>query len=133
MGLAISDPEKIIAYPFKTIDNDDIDSLLSRIGEIIAEKGVDLIVLGLPLNLKGEDSKMTVEVREFRNELNKKFPKIPIHFIDERFTSKQAQDIMREVGEQPSRDKKTVDAISATLLLEVFIEKLDNNSGDEFE
>ena len=73
IGLAISDPLGIIAMPLTTIDRNKTEHLISKISEIVSEKKITSIVVGLPLTLKGHYSKQTEIVLAFINKLKSNF------------------------------------------------------------
>jgi putative Holliday junction resolvase len=79
VGIALSDPMQIIARPYVVLAND--STIFTKINKIISEKNVSQIVLGLPVNLSGEDTEKTKEVREFAKKL-KKTTQIPLTFSD---------------------------------------------------
>ena len=87
VGLAISDPLNIFAKPFSTIDRKSNTDYIQDLLKIIDENGIKEIVVGLPLNMKGVDSKQTTIVRNFVQELKSK-TNHPIYFQDERLSSK---------------------------------------------
>ena len=84
IGLALSDPLQIISQPFRVISNN--DNTISEIQNIIKMEDVEKIILGLPQNLDGEDTKKTLEVREFA-EILKNNIDVPVIFWDERYSS----------------------------------------------
>ena len=90
VGLALSDPLNIFAKPFLTIDRKLSLDLFEEIKRVIQDNSVNKIVIGIPLNMKGMDSKQTIIVREFIKVLETKI-KLPIHLQDERLSSKSAE------------------------------------------
>ena len=87
IGLAVTDPLRIIATPLDYIENRDLKSYLI---DYFKKEDVDCIVLGKPLQLSGQESLMTKDVHELSKNLKKLFPEKRIELIDERFTSKLA-------------------------------------------
>mgnify|MGYP003302973790 FL=1 len=69
VGLALSDRLKLIASPYKTINYASENDLISKIKKIVFEKEIKIFVLGLPLNMKGEDSAQTKKVRKFKKKI----------------------------------------------------------------
>ena len=90
IGLALSDPMKIIAKPFKTIQYRNLDDFFKTLTVIIEEKEVECIVLGYPIGMKGQETIQTKNVLEFNEKLKLKI-KIPIVFQDERLSSLSAE------------------------------------------
>jgi putative Holliday junction resolvase len=121
VGLAITDPLKIIASPLETIHSKDVIEFLKQYDE---KEGIEAFVVGMPKNLNNEDTNNSKQVRHFLNLLNKKFPNIPLHLQDERFTSKIALDAMIAGGmkKKDRRNKSNIDKISAVIILQSFLE-----------
>lgn len=122
-GIAVTDPLQIIGQPLEAVANADIIKYLKR---YVAEEDVESIVLGIPYNLDGTFSDTTNAVFEFKAKLGKIFPEIPIHEIDERFTSQEAQRIVvQSVKSKKKRrnNKGLIDMVSASLILESYMNK----------
>jgi len=122
VGIAISDDSGKIALPLKTIEGNDF-IFLNSIKEIIAEKGIEKIVLGLPLNLSGEESPMSQKVRKFAEKLN--YNEMTIIFWDERLTTTEAHRALHEMNKKPSHHRKDIDLISATLILQSYLDSIN--------
>ena len=120
-GVAISDPLKIIANAYNVYSPNEI---IQELEKIINEKEIDAIVVGYPINMKGEKTSTTLLVDKFIDELKKKFPNIAIEKLDERLTSKMAQQTLILSGTKKSdRQKKSnTDLISATILLQNYLD-----------
>jgi len=123
IGIALSDPLQIISRPYKVIANSG-EETFSEIKKIIEKEKVGKIVLGLPLNLEGKDSVKTEEVRKFGKLLQRELS-IPIIFWDERFSSVEANEILKKMGYNFIESKKHIDKIAASLILKNYLE--DNN------
>ncbi len=119
IGLAISDINKIIAFPFKTIQN--TSSVIKSVLPHLNLDELELIVIGLPLLLNGKDSDMTKQVREFAKELEKQ-TNIPIVLWDERLTSTYADRCLKEAGMKRKKRNKKTDPIAATLILQSYLD-----------
>jgi len=124
-GVAISDPLKIIANAYSVYSPNEI---MQELEKIINEKEVDTIVVGYPINMKGEKTSTTLLVDKFIDELKKKFPNVTIEKLDERLTSKIAQQTLILSGTKKSdRQKKSnTDLISATILLQNYLDMINN-------
>jgi len=121
IGLALSDPLKIIAYPYKTIINFGLKNLKYEIKKIIASETVESIVIGLPIGLNGKDTIQTQKVREFRLQildLN-----IPIYFEDERLSSLAAAKSMKMEKIKTGFNKGIIDKRAAAIILQQFLDK----------
>jgi putative Holliday junction resolvase len=120
-GLAVTDPLKIIATALETVKT---DTLLSYLENYLKNETVEEFVLGLPVNLKNEDTPTTTMVREFAKVLSEKYPQIPLHLVDERFTSKMAQDTLLSAGvkKKDRKVKGNTDLISAVIILQSYMQ-----------
>src|SRR5688572_22009053 len=120
-GIAVTDPLRIIATPLDTVATADLFEFLKS---YLKRESVDEFVVGMPKTLRNEDSETAPLVRLFVDELSKLFPEKEISLIDERFTSAIAKRAMIEGGMKKSarRDKANVDKISATIILQSFLE-----------
>ena len=121
-GLAVTDPQRIIATALETVET---KSLLDFLASYFKKEQVDEIVIGLPKTLKNEDSETAPAVRIFARQLKEKFAAVPVHFADERFTSSIARQAMIDSGmkKKDRRVKGNVDKISATLILQTYLSK----------
>jgi len=122
VGIALSDPLQIISRPYKVLANS-ADSLFTELNEIIKSEDVGRIVLGLPLNLEGKDSQKTLEVRKFAEELQKKVP-VPVEFYDERFTTAEANEVLKNMGKNIKESREVIDKIAASLILKSYLENI---------
>lgn len=122
-GLAVTDPMKIIATALTTVEGKEV---LRFLKEYSLKEDIEAFVLGMPKTLSNEDSENAKAVRLFAENLKKEFPVIPIHLVDERFTSTIAKQTMIDGGmkKKDRRDKSNVDKISATLILQTFLESV---------
>ena len=121
VGLAISDPLNIFAKPFKTIDRIIHPDFINEILIVINENSIQNIVVGIPFNMKGEDSKQTIIVREFVKELELQTER-PIFLQDERLSSKSAEQSLILQKKSPSKNKAQIDSTAACLILQEFLD-----------
>lgn len=121
VGLAVTDPMKIIATALDTIHSKDVIDYLLKFDE---KEGIEAFVVGMPKNLNNEDTNNSQQVRHFLNLLKKKFPNKPVHLEDERFTSKIALEAMIAGGmkKKDRRNKSNIDKLSAVIILQSFLE-----------
>ena len=122
VGIALSDPLCIMSQGYKTIKNDGTDSLFSEIAEIIKEKEVTKIVVGLPKNMDNSEGFRTDATKEFVEKL-KTVTDVPIEFCDERLTTVSAHGFLSEMNVRGKKRKGAVDALSAALILETYMKK----------
>jgi putative Holliday junction resolvase len=119
-GIAVTDPMQIIATGLTTID---AGQLIAYLKEYLRNETLSLFVVGWPTNWDDSATHGTPIVAKAITDLQKNFPAIPIQKMDERFTSKMAKDAMLEMGlkKKQRRDKKLVDEIAATILLQEYL------------
>ena len=121
MGLAVSDPMKIIAKPLKIIDRKITSDYISEILDIVEEKDVHKIVVGLPLTLKGKHSSQTKVVQDFIEQL-RKTGRVPVVYIDERMSSVAAERSLQEQGIKTGYEKGRVDETAAAIILQEYLD-----------
>ncbi len=122
IGIAISDLEQKIAFPHSTIDNIKPLKILKK---IIVDEKVSSIVIGVPVNLNGSNTDATKLCFQFHLKLKKEFPKINHYISDERLTSKLAMRYINLSEKKKHRvNKKNVDKISASIILDNFLTNL---------
>ena len=130
IGLAVTDPMQIIASPLSTISPSEIESFLM---EYMKKEIVDEFVIGFPVQLNNDPSDSVKYIEPFIKRLGKMFPDKHLHLIDERFTSKIAMQTIIDGGvkKKDRRDKTLVDKISASLILQAYLEKRNFIKGKE--
>jgi putative holliday junction resolvase len=119
-GLAVTDPLQIIATALDVIES---PGLLKYLRSYCEKEPVDAIVIGLPKNLKNQDTDMTAAVKAVAAQIQKAFPSKPLHFLDERFTTSIAHQTMITGGmkKKDRQVKGNADKISATIILQDFL------------
>tara|TARA_Y100000590_G_scaffold354030_1_gene407221 strand:- start:823 stop:1242 length:420 start_codon:yes stop_codon:yes gene_type:complete len=123
VGLALSDPLKIIAKPYKTINNISDEKLIESFNVIISDKNIDEIVIGLPLTMKNSFSKQTENVNKFIDFLKKKI-NIKVVVVDERLSSVEAKRSLVNQGIKTGHNKKDIDMTAAALFLQSYLDKI---------
>ena len=125
VGIAATDPLRIIANGLTTVHSKDIFVFVNT---YIKTEKVDLFVVGEPKRLNNTQTQNTKYVTIFVNQLKKQFPSIPVVMVDERFTSKMAFQTMIVAGlkKKDRKDKELVDQISATIILQSYLEQINN-------
>lgn len=121
-GLAISDEMQIFAFGLQTVPTHELIPFLKT---IVSKEKIGQFVLGEPKRLNNEASATTEMVYQFKRHLEKTFPEIPVALIDERLTSRQAQQTITQSGlkKKDRQDKSLLDTISATLILQAYLER----------
>ena len=122
LGVSLSDVTGTIATSYTVIRHDeDYNSLIPKIKEIVLEKNIDEIVLGLPKNMNntlGEKAQLSYD---FKNMIEKEL-NIKVHLIDERLTTKQATDVLLLGDVSRKKRKKVVDSMAATIILQTYLD-----------
>ncbi|MDE7103801.1 MAG: Holliday junction resolvase RuvX [Bacteroidales bacterium] len=121
-GLAVTDPLKLIAHALETVPTANLDAYLA---DYLRREAVETVVVGLPLQMDATPSGSTRYIEPFVKRFRKQYPQIPVERVDERFTSKMAFQTMLDAGlkKKKRRDKGLVDALSATLILQTYMQK----------
>ena len=119
-GFAVSDPLKIIATGLETILTKDIFKFILEYSQ---KEDIETIVIGEYKNLDNSKTEIAKEIEIFAEKLKKLLPKIPIVWVDERFTSKMAKQSMLMSGmkKKKRKQKELIDEISATLILQSYM------------
>ena len=124
IGLAVSDELGFLAHPLETIHCRKTHPL-KRIAAIVAEKRIAKIILGLPLRLDSTEGPAAEKVRAFSERLAKEVPSIPIEFIDESYSTMDAQKQLHATGKNTKNSKGIIDQAAAVIILQSY---LDNSS-----
>lgn len=121
VGIAVSDPLRIIAVGLTTVHSKDIFEFLK---DYMKKEDVDLIVIGYPKDLKNKDAESMKYVKPFINKVQINFPETEVDIFDERFTSKLAKAAMIEGGlkKKDRQNKALVDKLSAVIILQSYME-----------
>jgi len=124
-GLAVTDPLKIIAGGLTTVET---PHLIKYLREYLAKETVERFVVGLPKQTNGRDSDNLPRVLAFVKQLKNTFPDVPIDMWDERYTSVLAHQTMLQsgIGKKARQNKALVDEISATIILQGWMEGRGN-------
>jgi putative holliday junction resolvase len=125
VGLAVSDPQQIIAGKLDTVATHTIWDFLQ---EYFNKEQVDEVVVGYPRKLNNTASEAVVYINPFLKKFKMNYPDLKLELVDERFTSRMASMAMLEGGmkKKDRRNKEIVDAISATILLQSYMEQKRN-------
>jgi putative Holliday junction resolvase len=121
MGIAISDEMKVIAQPMEYIPSEPWEGFLARLQQILAEKEVELIVVGMPRNMDGTYGPAAQRVNEFVAALAQAVP-VPIKTLDERLTSSQANRVLLQGNVRRADRKERVDKMTAAILLQSYLD-----------
>ena len=122
LGIAVTDPMQMFATGLTTIHPIDVVAFLKN---YLLTEQVETFIVGEPKQMDGTPSQSAPQVKGFVTILKKSFPDIPVEMIDERFTSKMASAVIAQSGLKKSdrQNKALVDTISATIILQSYLEK----------
>lgn len=123
IGIALTDALCIISSPFEVYKNVGQEDALAHLDKLIKEYNVDEVAMGLPLNMDGTEGDRAKLHREFGEKLQSR-SQVKVHYIDERLTSAEAEEILISSGVRREKRKELIDKISAQLILQSYINKL---------
>ena len=121
IGVAVSDETKTIAQPLEYILAEPFGDFIKRLNQILLEKEVDLLLIGLPRNMDGSYGPAADKVKTFVGVL-KTATVVPIKLWDERLTSSQANKILIQGGVRRDKRKENVDKMAAAILLQSYLD-----------
>lgn len=123
IGISTCDTLEILATGYCTINRQKEDAI-KKILEICKEEGSYELVIGKPLRLNGNSEIQVEKVEKFVSELKKKEDKINIYFVDERYTTKQAEYYLNNFSKKNGKKKRqVVDMLAATIILQTFLDR----------
>ena len=125
IGLAVTDPMQIFASPLNTVSPGEFDDFIKG---YLKTESIDAFVIGYPVQMNNLPSESVRYINPFIKKLKKAFPETEIHLVDERFTSQMALRTMIEGGvkKKDRQDKAMVDKISASIILQSFLDNRSN-------
>jgi putative Holliday junction resolvase len=124
VGLALSDRSNIIASPYRTLNYVSEKDLITQLETVVSENDIEILVLGLPINMKGEDTVQTKKVRNFKEILSTL--QIPIVFEDERLSSVSAINSLILQNVKTGHNKPEIDKTAAAIILQQHLDKNSN-------
>jgi putative pre-16S rRNA nuclease len=127
IGVSVSDELEIAAHPAPTVSVDGCE--FERLAEIVRERDVELIVVGLPLRMDGSEGPASRKVRSFVKELKRELRGIPVVLEDERLTTSEAHDALSLLGARPRERRREVDRMAAQLILQRHLERRRSGGG----
>ena len=122
IGLAVSDEEGRIAFPAGTLQRQGREKDLDALCSLAKERGVDRVVVGLPIHMTGRAGPEAKAAERFASELAERSG-LPVETLDERWTSLEAERSLREIGRRPSKVRGEIDTVAATILLRTYLER----------
>jgi len=122
IGVAVSDELKMLAHPLEFIPAEPFAAFLVRLNDILREKQVELILVGMPRNMDGSYGPAALQVQDFVAAL-KQAVTTPIQTLDERLTSVQANRFLAEAEVRGKARKEKVDQMAAAILLQSYLDR----------
>lgn len=123
VGLAVSDRTGTLVSPLKTIERTTRQALFDELTGIIHDEAIEAVVVGLPLSLDGEDTLTTRQARNFAESLTRRVA-VPVHLMDERLTSAQAEEELNAAGLRGAKRKTALDSQAAVVILRSWLERV---------
>lgn len=123
IGIALTDALCIISSPYEVYQNNGEEDALKHLDKIIKENDVDEVAMGLPLNMDGSEGERALIHKEFGKKLEN-YSGVKVHFIDERLTSAEAEELLISSGVRREKRKELIDKIAAQIILQTFINNL---------
>jgi len=122
VGLAVTDPLQLIASKLTTVPSHQIFDFLK---DYFQKEQVEKVIIGYPLQMNNEASEAVLYINPFLKRFQKLYPDMPIEQVDERFTSRMAFQTMIDAGlkKKDRQNKATIDAVSATIILQSYLEQ----------
>ena len=121
IGVALSDPTRMLASPLTTLSRGRDGSDVAEVLRLAAENDVGEIVIGMPVSLSGRRGPQADRVTRFAEAL-RRATDIPVLSADERYSTVQAERSLRESGVEPSRERSRVDAAAAAVILQSYLD-----------
>jgi len=121
LGIALSDPERTIASPLESYQRRNPQADAEHLRRLVAEHAITLFVVGLPVHLDGRESQKSLEARRFGEWLSQ-VTGVPVVFFDERFTSVEADQMLRSAELTRKRRKRRIDMVAAQVMLAAWLD-----------
>ncbi len=121
IGVALSDPTGVLATPLAAIDRRAAKGGIETVLRLTRENDVEAVVVGMPLSLDGSIGPQAQAVQSFLAALSEACP-LPFHTVNEQYTSAEAEQRLRDVGVEPSREPGRVDALAAAIILQEWLD-----------
>lgn len=124
IGIAATDPSGILAHPVESIHLAATEPV-GRIGELVRQKNIRTLVLGLPIRLDGTEGTAAAKVRRFGDRLQTAHPELPLLYVDEFLTTATAQEKLRQAGKKAKNQRPVIDQAAAVEILNNWMETLE--------
>src|ERR1700736_3865631 len=123
IGLAISDELRLLAHPLETLPAN--KDAAKRIAEIVRERKIDKVIVGVPRHMSGEIGEAAKKALEFAARLRAQIP-CPVETLDERLTTVAAERALRSAGKKARKTRNIVDQVAAQIILQSYLDRERN-------
>jgi putative Holliday junction resolvase len=130
IGLAVSDPEGVFAFPAGCLERSGVERDLAALRELVESRGVVQIVVGLPIHMNGREGPEARAARAFAAALGRETGRT-VHLFDERWTSREAERALGVRGGRSRRARGEIDSAAATLLLRAWLGRRGRGAAGE--
>ena len=121
IGVAMSDPIGLTAQPLMTLERSGAAADTEALRALVEQHGVERVIVGLPLTLRGEQGPQANKVVAFADRLRQRLP-VPVQLLDERFTTIQGTRSLLESGVSSRKRRAVIDQVAAQLILQQFLD-----------
>jgi putative holliday junction resolvase len=132
VGAAISDPLGITTRSLGYLSCTGRREALEKVVRLVGEHSPDVVVIGVPINMDGSEGEMAVKARKFADSLRNMIP-VPVETIDERLTTREAENILIDADVRRSKRKQVIDGMAATIILQKYLDKTRRNEVSRYE
>lgn len=129
IGAAVCDELEIAAHPLPTVECDGLE--LEEIAALVERRGVERIVVGLPVRMDGQEGAQARKARGFAKKLRKRLPEVDVVLVDERLTSAQAHRTLSDMGARMKERRRKVDRMAAQIILQRHLERRRSGTSGE--
>ena len=129
IGVAVSDPLGLFAQPVETIRRQGKKKDLARVAELVAQKDVVVVVVGLPIRTDGSEGPEAESARRTAQALAETIDGVSVELRDERFTTRQAERVLIAGGVRRKKRKEVIDQMAAVLILQSYLDSTGRDSG----
>ena len=127
IGIAVSDDLGMLEHPLETIRND--SEFLSRLQQIVLQKGISRIVVGIPRNMDGSYGPAAEKAKLFLSQLKSEFAGVQLIGWDERLTTVEAQRLLHAAGRDIKKSRPVIDQVAAQVLLQSYLDSVAGQEG----
>lgn len=131
-GVALSDPQGILASPFSIIEHVDDAQAVLAIADIVEKQGVSVVIAGLPQLMDGSEGEQAQKVRAFIQKLSDAIA-VSVQFRDERLTTVTATSLMKSVNNRKNKKKERQDARAAAIILQGYLDEFRRQSAEPLQ